>query len=338
MNACLLEVKNLCTILQSDSGIARVVDNVSFQVHSGETLALVGESGCGKTMTAFSLMRLLPSPPCIIAGGTALLGGEDLLTLPEKKMRQIRGNRIAMVFQEPLTSLNPVFRIGDQIAEVLHVHRGMNKKDARERAVELLRDVGIPSPESRIFSYPHQLSGGMRQRVMIAMALACDPALLIADEPTTALDVTVQAQIMELFQSLQRRKTMGILLITHDLGIVAETAHTVAVMYAGTIVEYTDVMSLFRRPLHPYTQGLLDSLPRPEVKRLRPIPGMVPPLDNLPNGCRFHTRCSFADKRCREQEPELLPFSGNSAQQIHLVRCWQYDAHMSAANIPVSSS
>jgi len=323
MTQCLLEVHDLQTHLFFESGVARVVDKVSFSVQYGETLALVGESGCGKTMTAYTLMRLVPSPPGKIVGGCIRLTGENLLDLPEKKMRQLRGDRIAMIFQEPLTALNPVFRIGDQITEVLHVHRNMKKKDARERAVQLLRDVGIPAAELRLSSYPHQLSGGMRQRVMIAMALACDPMLVIADEPTTALDVTIQAQIMDLFRSLRERKTMGMLLITHDLGIVAEIAHTVAVMYAGTIVEYTDVVSLFHAPLHPYTQGLLCSLPRPHQQRLQPIPGMVPPLTALPKGCRFHTRCGKVFDQCRELEPDLVMVNNDTAVP-HRVRCWHY--------------
>ena len=324
MSTGLLDVRNLQTHLFLEQRILRVVDNVSFSIAAGETLALVGESGCGKTMTAFSLMRLLPSPPAHIVGGSVILCGEDILRLPEKIMRRRRGDRIAMIFQEPLTSLNPVIRIGDQIAEVLQVHRGMRKKDALDRALELLREVGIPAPETRIFNYPHQLSGGMRQRIMIAMALACDPAVLIADEPTTALDVTVQAQIMDLFRSLQQRKTMAVLLITHDLGIVAEAAHTVVVMYAGTIVEYADVKALFLSPLHPYTKGLLNSIPRPGVERLQPIPGMVPPLYALPQGCRFHNRCNKAFSLCRIQEPQLQKVEKTASDKFHFVRCWLY--------------
>lgn len=325
MSTCLLDVRNLQTHLFLKQGVSRVVDNVSFSLTAGETLALVGESGCGKTMTAFSLMRLLPSPPAKIVGGSVILCGEDILRLPEKVMRRRRGDRIAMIFQEPLTSLNPVLRIGDQIAEVLQVHRGMRKKDALDRTVELLREVGIPEPKNRIFNYPHQLSGGMRQRIMIAMALACDPAVLIADEPTTALDVTVQAQIMDLFRSLQQRKTMGVLLITHDLGVVAEAAHTVAVMYAGTIVEYAEVKDLFHNPLHPYTRGLLNSLPRLGLERLQPIPGTVPPLYELPKGCRFHTRCSMAFSRCRQEEPKLQRIEEQTSEAAHYVRCWLYN-------------
>lgn len=323
MDNYLLDVKNLKTNLYLSEGIARVVDNVSFSMRPGETLALVGESGCGKTMTAYSIMRLVPSPPGKIIGGTVIFEGKNLLEMPEKKMRLLRGDRIAMVFQEPLTSLNPVFRIGFQIAEVLQVHRQMNKKDALEKAQQLLLAVGIASPEVRIRDYPHQMSGGMRQRVMIAMALACEPKLIIADEPTTALDVTVQAQIMELFHGLQKSHTMALLLITHDLGIVAETAQNVAVMYAGKIVEYADVGALFRNPLHPYTRGLLESLPKAGGQRLKPIPGMVPPMLSLPAGCRFNTRCSQALDQCRIQEPDLLPISdGNGTGRQ--VRCWLY--------------
>ena len=261
-SSAVLEVNELQTHLLLEGGVARVVDGVSFSIRSGETLALVGESGCGKTMTAYSIMRLVPSPPGSIVGGHIYFEGEDLLSLPEWKMRLIRGNKVAMIFQEPLTSLNPVFRVGMQIGEVLQVHRGMKKKDALEQAVQLLRDVGISSPERRIRDYPHQLSGGMRQRVMIAMALACRPRLIIADEPTTALDVTVQAQIMELLHRLKSSGNMSLLLITHDLGVVAETAQQVAVMYAGRVMEYTDVQTLFSHPLNPYTRGLLGSLPR----------------------------------------------------------------------------
>jgi oligopeptide/dipeptide ABC transporter ATP-binding protein len=323
MEHCLLDVCNLQTHLFLSEGVARVVDAVSFSMRPGETLALVGESGCGKTMTAYSIMRLIPSPPGKIVGGSIFFEGNNILELPEKKMRLLRGDRIAMVFQEPLTSLNPVFRIGRQIAEVLQVHRQMNKKDALDKALQLLRSVGIASPEVRIRDYPHQMSGGMRQRVMIAMALACEPRLIIADEPTTALDVTVQAQIMELFHALQQSHTMALLLITHDLGIVAETARRVAVMYAGKIVEYADVAALFSNPLHPYTRGLLESLPRAGGRRLKPIQGMVPPMLALPAGCRFNTRCAQVFDRCRVEEPELLPSNGASGTQ-QLVRCWLY--------------
>ncbi len=319
----LLEVDNLQTQLDLAQGSARVVDHVSFTVGSSQTLALVGESGCGKTMTAYSILRLLPSPPAAIAGGRILFNGVNLLDLPEQKMRKIRGGKISMIFQEPLTSLNPVFRIGGQIAEVLQVHKDLSRQDALEKAVELLRDVGIPSPEKRIRDYPHQMSGGMRQRVMIAIAIACKPQLLIADEPTTALDVTVQAQIMELLLSLKQQHNMSLLLITHDLGVVAEAAQDVAVMYAGRIVEYTDVKNLFANPHNPYTQGLLNSLPQPGVSRLKPIRGMIPSIFELPRGCKFCTRCDKAFDLCLQQEPDLDNIAP-AGEKPHFVRCWLY--------------
>ena len=308
----LLQVDNLQTKLNLTQGCASVVDHVSFTLESGKTLALVGESGCGKTMTAFSILRLLPSPPAFIGGGRIVLNGQNLLELSEEQMRIIRGGSISMNFQEPLTALNPVFKIGSQIAEVLQVHKNMSKKKALEQACRLLQDVGIDSPGQRLREYPHQLSGGMRQRVMIAMAIACNPRLLIADEPTTALDVTVQAQIMAL------------LLITHDLGIVAQAADDVAVMYAGRIVEYTDVNTLFSSPCNPYTQGLLNSLPRPGISRLMPIQGMIPSVFELPVGCKFSTRCDRAFEQCLRQEPGLIDIARQN-EKPHLVRCWLYD-------------
>ncbi len=316
----LLDIRNLQTHLVLEEGTAKVVDGVSISLHKGKTLALVGESGCGKTMTAYSVLRLVPSPPGRIAGGSILFEGRDLLALPEKKMQDIRGNKIAMVFQEPLTSLNPVFKVGDQVAEVLRVHRRMNKKQALQRTVELLNDVGIPSPEKRVNDYPHQMSGGMRQRVMIAMALACEPRLIIADEPTTALDVTVQAQIMDLFQHLQEKQHMALLLITHDLGVVAEAADTVAVMYAGRIMEYTDVRTIFKTPLNPYTKGLLGSLPHFGSDRLQPILGVVPSVLDFPKGCTFSNRCEHVMDTCLHNEPELKNVNGGA----HMVRCWLY--------------
>ena len=319
----LLEVDNLQTQLDLAQGSARVVDHVSFTVGSSQTLALVGESGCGKTMTAYSILRLLPSPPASIAGGRIVFNGVNLLDLPEQKMRKIRGGKISIIFQEPLTSLNPVFRVGSQIAEVLQVHNDLSRQDALEKTVELLRDVGIPSPGERIRDYPHQLSGGMRQRVMIAMAIACKPQLLIADEPTTALDVTVQAQIMELLLSLKQQHNMALLLITHDLGVVAEAAQDVAVMYAGRIVEYTDVKNLFANPHNPYTQGLLNSLPQPGVSRLKPIRGMIPSIFELPRGCKFCTRCDKAFDLCLQQEPDLDNIAP-AGEKPHFVRCWLY--------------
>jgi peptide/nickel transport system ATP-binding protein/oligopeptide transport system ATP-binding protein len=321
MSSSLLEIENLQTHLMLSEGTARVVDGVSLSIKKGETLALVGESGCGKTMTAYSILRLVPSPPGRIVGGKIFFEGDDILAIPERKMREVRGNKISMVFQEPLTSLNPVFRVGSQIAEVLQVHRNMKKKQAMQHAVKLLKDVGIPSPEQRIRDYPHQMSGGMRQRVMIAMALACEPKLVIADEPTTALDVTVQAQIMELLHQLKEKRDMALLLITHDLGVVAETAENVAVMYAGRIIEYTDVKTIFKNPLNPYTIGLLESLPRFGIERLKPIKGMIPPVVDLPEGCRFSTRCEHVFDKCLEAEPDLVNVNSDTGGK-HLVRCW----------------
>ena len=321
MSSPLLEIKNLKTYFYVREGIAKAVDGVDLTIDRGETLALVGESGCGKSVTAYSILRLVPSPPGKIVEGEILFEGENLLGLAENKLREIRGNKISMVFQDPLTSLNPVFKIGMQIAEMLQVHRNTPKKEALESAVQLLKDVGIPSPEQRIHDYPHQMSGGMRQRVMIAMALACEPQLIIADEPTTALDVTVQAQILDLLNHLKQTRDLALLLITHDLGIVAETAQNVAVMYAGRIMEYTDVATLFQSPLNPYTQGLLLSLPRPEGKRLTPIKGMVPPILNLPVGCKFSTRCPHVFDKCTTEEPDLINKQEAGAKR-HLVRCW----------------
>jgi peptide/nickel transport system ATP-binding protein len=322
--APVLEVKGLQTVFFTNSGLFRAVDDVSFTVGRGETLAIVGESGCGKSVTALSIMRLVPDPPGRIVGGTVVLEGTDLLGLDEAGMRAIRGNRISMIFQEPMTSLNPVMRIGDQITEAVHLHRKMSRKEAWKQAVEMLRLVRIPEPERRAIEYPHQLSGGMRQRAMIAMALACRPALLIADEPTTALDVTIQAQILALVLELQKELGMGLILITHDLGVVAQTAQRVIVMYAGKKVEEADVETLFARPRHPYTRGLMASIPTvplPGAKsdaRLVEIPGMVPSLTSLPAGCAFAPRCTLAIPRCREQYPPLQSFAGN-----HLAACWR---------------
>jgi peptide/nickel transport system ATP-binding protein/oligopeptide transport system ATP-binding protein len=321
MSASLLNIENLQTHLFLGAGLARVVDGVSFSMEKGETLALVGESGCGKTMTAYSILRLVPSPPGRIVGGSIVFEGQDILAVSEKEMRKIRGNRISMVFQEPLSSLNPVFKVGSQIAEVLQVHRKMRKKSAIQHAVRLLKDVGIPAPGKAVQYFPHQMSGGMRQRVMIAMALACEPGLMIADEPTTALDVTVQAQIMELLQHLKERQNMALLLITHDLGVVAETAKNVAVMYAGRIVEYTDVKTIFKNPLNPYTRGLLESLPHYGRERLTPIKGMVPTIDDLPEGCKFSSRCAQVFDTCLAEEPDLFEVN-NDSDRKHFVRCW----------------
>jgi len=315
----LLSIRDLETTFFTDRGAARAVDGVSLDVGRGQTVAVVGESGCGKTMLALSVLRLVPSPPGRITGGQVLFDGTDLLALPEAAMRSIRGNRISMIFQEPMTSLNPVFRVGEQIAEAVRLHQGATAHEAREAAAEMLRLVGIPDPGARAQAYPHELSGGMRQRVVIAMALACDPELVLADEPTTALDVTIQAQILDLMMDLKERNNSAVLLITHDLGIVAQTCSRVAVMYAGQVVEDAPVPELFRDPLHPYTRGLLRSLPRPGARQreLEPVPGVVPGLADLPRGCRFHPRCPQAMPRCSEEPPPLLgPAPGRG------VRCW----------------
>jgi peptide/nickel transport system ATP-binding protein len=319
-----LDVKGLQTVFFTNSGLFRAVNDVSFTVHRGETLAIVGESGCGKSVTALSIMRLVPDPPGRIVGGSVLLEGTDLLGLDEDRMRQVRGNRISMIFQEPMTSLNPVMRIGDQITEAVRLHRTMTRKEAWQKAVEMLRLVRIPEPERRALEYPHQLSGGMRQRAMIAMALACRPALLIADEPTTALDVTIQAQILALVLELQNELGMGLILITHDLGVVAQTAQRVIVMYAGRKVEEADVETLFANPRHPYTRGLMASIPAVPSQhakagaRLVEIPGMVPSLVKLPAGCAFAPRCKLAIARCHEEYPPLQAWEAG-----HLAACWR---------------
>jgi len=325
-------VKNLKTVFFTNSGLFRAVDDVSFSVRRGETLAVVGESGCGKSVSALSIMRLVPDPPGRIVGGEVLLEGTDLLSLGEAEMREIRGNRISMIFQEPMTSLNPVMRIGDQITEAVRLHRNMTERQAFERAVEMLRLVRIPEPARRAQEYPHQLSGGMRQRAMIAMALACRPALLIADEPTTALDVTIQAQILALILDLQKELGMGLILITHDLGVVAQTAQRVIVMYAGKKVEEADVETLFANPLHPYTRGLMASIPalptatRATSARLAEIPGAVPSLVRLPPGCAFAPRCALAVERCRAEYPPLENFGRGRA-----AACWRA-AELAAAS------
>ncbi|HEX7844139.1 MAG TPA: ABC transporter ATP-binding protein [Kofleriaceae bacterium] len=309
----MLEIRDLVTEFRTDDGWVRAVDGVSFDVAPRTTLGVVGESGSGKSVTALSIMRLIASPPGRIASGTIRYAGRDLLALRPAEMRAIRGNRIAMIFQEPMTSLNPVFTVGDQVAEAVRLHQHKSRREARAIAIEMFRRVGIPSPEDRVDAYPHQLSGGMRQRVMIAMALACKPDLLIADEPTTALDVTIQAQILDLLRSLQREMGMSILLITHDLGVVAETADEVVVMYAGRIVERARTEALFAAPRHPYTAGLLRSVPSygdgteiAERARLVEIPGMVPALTELPAGCKFADRCPATAERCRAEEPPLV--------------------------------
>jgi peptide/nickel transport system ATP-binding protein len=327
-----LDVKGLQTVFFTASGLFRAVDDVSFHVRRGETLAIVGESGCGKSVSALSIMRLVPNPPGRIVAGEIMLEGTDLLALDEAEMRKIRGNRMSMIFQEPMTSLNPVIRIGDQISEAVRLHRTMSAKQAWEQAVEMLRLVRIPEPARRAQEYPHQLSGGMRQRAMIAMALACRPALLIADEPTTALDVTIQAQILALILDLQKELGMGLILITHDLGVVAQTAQRVIVMYAGKKVEEADVDTLFASPRHPYTRGLMASIPAVPTQRekagarLAEIPGTVPSLVKLPQGCAFAPRCSLAVERCREKYPPLENYGGN-----HWAACWRA-AELAAAS------
>jgi oligopeptide transport system ATP-binding protein len=314
----LLTVKDLRTYFYTEGGIVKAVDDVAFSIQAGKTLAVVGESGSGKSIMASSIMRIVPQPPGKILSGSICLNGEELLTKSERQMLDIRGNRISMIFQEPMTSLNPVLKVGFQIEEVVRVHQHANKVQARNRTLELMRLVGIPAAEQRSCEYPHQLSGGMRQRVMIAMALACQPELLIADEPTTALDTTVQAQILDLMRTLQQEFGAAILLIAHDLGIVAEMADAVAVMYAGQIVEYADVISIFEEAAHPYTQGLLQSIPRIDIKqeRLSVIKGTVPHGMHFPPGCRFAPRCPVAIERCRLELPELHTFS-----EKHQVRC-----------------
>jgi len=305
----LIHVKDLRTSFFTPEGEVRAIDGVSFAIDEGKTLGLVGESGCGKSVTSLSIMRLIASPPGKIVGGEIFYRGRDLLRLNNEEMRKIRGNEISMIFQEPMTSLNPVFTVGNQIGEAIKLHQGLGKKATRAKTIEMLRLVKIADPESRVDAYPHQLSGGMRQRIMIAMALSCNPSLLIADEPTTALDVTIQAQILELMKELQAKIGMALLLITHDLGVVAEQADDVAIMYAGKIVEKTSAPAIFARPLHPYTIGLLLSLPGTggaKKKRLDAIPGMVPSPLNLPSGCRFRDRCPKAAGICAEGEPELL--------------------------------
>lgn len=319
----LLEIQNLKTVFSTERGVIRAVDGVSLTLGAGETLGVVGESGCGKTMLALSIMRLIPANGQI-AGGRVLFNGQDLLTLPEETMREKRGRDIAMIFQEPMTSLNPVLRIGEQIAEAIRLHQHVPDREAQALSVKLLGEVGIPEPERRVKDYPHQLSGGMRQRVMIAMAMSCRPRLLLADEPTTALDVTIQAQILNLISGLKEKNNMAVILITHDLGVVAEAAQKVAVMYAGKIVETAAVEKLFARPLHPYTRGLIESRPSGCVDAesageayLKTIPGAVPSLYALPSGCRFSERCALVEEACRVREPELTEI-----EEGHFVACF----------------
>tara|TARA_R110002096_G_scaffold44524_5_gene119752 strand:+ start:14943 stop:15947 length:1005 start_codon:yes stop_codon:yes gene_type:complete len=317
----LLEVRDLVVEFQTSRGLLRAVDRISFSIPKGKTLGVVGESGCGKSVTALSIMRLIADPGRIL-GGPIRYEGKNLLDLGQDEIRKIRGNKISMIFQEPMTSLNPVYTTGEQVAEAVRLHQGKSRKEALDVAIEMFRLVGIPSPAERVRNYPHQMSGGMRQRVMIAMALACKPDLLIADEPTTALDVTIQAQILELLRELQTKMGMSIMLITHDLGVVAETCEEVVVMYAGRIVEKSPVEALFRAPKHPYTAGLLRSVPGALAEsgeprdRLQEIPGMVPPLHDLPEGCKFQDRCSYVTEACRDTEPELVAI-GNTEVRCH---------------------
>jgi oligopeptide/dipeptide ABC transporter ATP-binding protein len=318
----LLEVRNLTTHFLTAAGVVRAVDGVSWDIREGETVALVGESGCGKSVSALSVMRLVPAPAGRIVGGQVLFKGRDLLTLSEEEMRRIRGREIAMIFQEPMTSLNPVLSIGRQLTEGLEIHLGLSPAEARRRAVELLAMVGIPDPERRLAQYPHQFSGGMRQRMMIAMALACHPSLILADEPTTALDVTIQAQILELLKDLSRRLGVAMLIITHNLGVVARYADRVNVMYAGRIIEHGTARELYRNPRHPYTLGLLRSVPRldePRRERLAPIEGQPPDLTRLPPGCAFAPRCSFRVERCLTEAPPLGPVGADG----HVSACWE---------------
>jgi peptide/nickel transport system ATP-binding protein/oligopeptide transport system ATP-binding protein len=324
----ILEVKNLRTSFFSEDGEIKAVDDVSFNVFKGKTLGIVGESGCGKSVTSLSIMRLVQSPPGKIVGGEILYKGKDLLKLDPAEMRKIRGNEISIIFQEPMTSLNPVFTIGNQIREAIALHQDLSRKDIADKAVEMLKLVGIPSPEKRVEDYPHQLSGGMRQRVMIAMALSCNPNILIADEPTTALDVTIQAQILDLLRELQQKVGMALILITHDLGVVAEVADEVVVMYAGKVAEQGKVREIFHQPKHPYTRGLLNSIPtlskdptgKIKKKRLETIPGIVPNLLELPVGCRFQERCTYVMDACKQKEPDLR-ILGSHPTMPHAVRC-----------------
>lgn len=316
----LLEIKNLRTYFHTDQGVSKAVDGVDIFLYPGETLGVVGESGCGKSVTFFSVLRLI-QPPGKIVGGEITYKGQDLLKLSDKEMRKIRGNEISMIFQEPMVSLNPVYTIGQQIMEVILQHQKTTKKEALAKSIDMLHKVGIPFPERRVHEYPHQLSGGMRQRAMIAMALCCEPDVLIADEPTTALDVTTQAQILDLMLDLKAKYNTAIIMVTHNLGIVAQMCDKVAVMYAGQVVEYASVEELFVNPLHPYTYSLMNSIPRIDVDidRLKTIPGVVPsPLDR-PSGCRFYPRCSFADTLCKNEAPSMILEGEN-----HMVRCWYY--------------
>ncbi len=321
MNVPLLNIQGLITQFSTRQGPVTAVDGLDLQLHSGQTLGLVGESGCGKSVAALSIMRLLPKPAGRIANGQILFQGRDLLKLREAEMRRVRGNEISMIFQEPMTSLNPVYTVGFQIYEALQKHRKLSRRQAGQEAVNMLQLVGIPEPDARINDYPHQMSGGMRQRVMIAMALSCRPKVMIADEPTTALDVTIQAQILDLISRLKQEIGMSVLLITHDLGVVAETCQQVLVMYAGRAVEKASAVDLFEKPTHPYTLGLFASIPKVEDEILHPISGVVPSLHDLPEGCAFQDRCAYRQARCLKRPPwiEISP--------EHWVCCWRYDTH-----------
>ena len=319
----LLSVQNLQTNFHTEFGLIRAVDGVTFSMDAGETIGIVGESGCGKSVTARSIMRIIPQPPGEIESGEIIFEGVNLLTLANSEMRKVRGNKISMIFQDPMTSLNPVFRIGKQISEAIKLHQGISKQEALEKSIEMLRVVGIPSPAKRVVDYPHQMSGGMRQRVMIAMALSCRPKLMIADEPTTALDVTIQAQILNLMQKLKEETGASIILITHNLGVVAEMAQRIIVMYAGRIFEQAAVKDLFKKHYHPYTENLLKAIPKyyetNEGKRLHVIPGIVPSLLDLPKGCKLSNRCDRAFQKCFEEEPGLI-----EVEPGHTARCWLY--------------
>jgi peptide/nickel transport system ATP-binding protein/oligopeptide transport system ATP-binding protein len=323
----LLDIRNLSVVFDTEAGLAKAVDNLSLSVEKGSVLGIVGESGCGKSVTSLSVLRLIP-PPGRMVSGQVLLNGTDLAALPEEKMRGIRGNQIGLVPQDPMTSLNPVYTVGQQIIEAVELHQKVNRTEARKRAIEVLERVRIPQAEGRIDDYPHQFSGGMRQRVMIAMALSCQPELLIADEPTTALDVTVQAQILDLMREIQRERGMAILLITHDLGVVAEMCENVVVMYAGSAVEYASVNGLFENPKHPYTVGLLNSIPRPGSDRLTPIEGQPPSLINLANACRFAPRCPLVEDKCLQGVPAL-----EEKRQGHYARCVVVPSELAAAKL-----
>jgi oligopeptide/dipeptide ABC transporter ATP-binding protein len=334
MSEQLLQVDNLVTKFKTADGKLSAVRGVSFSVNKGETLCIVGESGCGKSITSLSLMGLLPSNG-EIAEGSVQLDGQELTTLSQEELRKLRGNKMSMIFQEPMTALNPVFSVGYQIREPLMIHKKLSKREAHKQGIELLKQVGIPYPEKRMAQYPHELSGGMRQRVVIAMALACNPALLIADEPTTALDVTIQAQILDLMDSLKEELGMGVVMVTHDMGVVAEVADRVMVMYAGEKVEEADVESLFNNPQHPYTRGLLKSVPNVDDReyKLEPIPGSLPNLKEKITGCRFHQRCEFATEKCRTQSPHTF-----TAGENHTVRCWLQEVEQNDEITATSSS